>query len=172
MSSYVVQWYKGTHWLSATLVPDPRLITLLQPVKDMLGRTVCWWSGFCDGVWTDEDCSIGALESSFCFFGVPTSVDPFVAAFSTSEIDRCYSDVRLYARTLSIRCPVLSMISCSSAPLWNNLVAFVTLREWFVLNPVISAVSQRRFTVFDSVLWPTVTLEYQVIPFGFFNGYR
>ena len=174
MSSYVVQGYKGTHWLSATLVRDPRLITtLLQPVKDMLGRTCCW-SDFCDGVWTDQDCSIGAFESSFSFFGVTTGVDPFVAAFSTLEIDWCCSsDERLYARTPSIlRCPVLSMISCSSAQLWNNLVAFVTLREWFVLNPVISAVSQRCFTVLDSVLWPTATLEYHVIPFGFFNGLK
>ena len=133
----------------------------------MLLKWLLWWS------LNWRDCSIGALESSFCFFGVSTGVDPFVAAFSTLEINWCCSsDEHLYAQTLSILhvwCPVLSMISCSSAPLWNNLVVFVTLREWFVLNPVISAVSQRRFTVFDSVLWPTGTLEYHVIPFGFFN---
>lgn len=30
------------------------------------------------------------------------------------------------------RCPVLAMISCSSKPFWNSVVAVVALNEWFV----------------------------------------
>lgn len=50
---------------------------------------------------------------------------------STSESSSCcLGQVRLYALTPSLDLwPVRSIINCSSMPLWNSLVAAVTLKE-------------------------------------------
>ena len=109
----------------------------------------------------------------FEFFGCG-KMSPFVAELRTCEMSSfCSLETCLYVRMLSmLRCPVLPMISCSSTPLWESLVALVTCKEWFVLKPPIPAASHRPFTVFDSVLWPMGVVLNQISPFGFFSGVR
>lgn len=58
----------------------------------------------------------------------------------------------LYFLTPSTLCfLVLFVINCSLTPAWNNLVAAITLEEWFVLKPVIPAIWH---------IWDTVLLAY------------
>ncbi len=65
-------------------------------------------------------------------------------------------DILLYSQTPSILlCPVWRMISCSSTPAWKSQVAAVTLKEWFVMKPCMTASLQIRYIVLDRVLWPT-----------------
>ena len=95
-----------------------------------------------------------------------SSVDVFVAVdilfCNVLDISICWSSlVFLYDRTPSrLLWPVLSMMSCSSMPLWYNLLAVVARNEWFVLNPLIPAFEQRFTIILLSVLCPIGCFEY------------
>ena len=108
----------------------------------------------------------GWLCSSLNFLGCDEMLSPFVAELRTREMSSfCSFETLLYVRVPSmLRCPVLPMMSCSSTPLWKGLVALVTRKEWLLLKQPIPAVSQRCFTVFDSVLWPMGVVPYQTAP--------
>ena len=61
------------------------------------------------------------------------------------------------AYTIDAPCPVCSIMSCSSTPAWNSLVAVVARREWFVLCPVIPAALHIVFIMLLRVLCPRGT---------------
>ena len=64
------------------------------------------------------------------------------------------------------------MMSCSSTLQLKSQVAFVALKELFVLYPSIPAFIHKHATIPARQLWPQGYLEYQQSALGFGNGCR
>ena len=109
----------------------------------------------------------GASDVSFIDAWFFHFVFPYWSVFNISDISlSCSFETLLYKCTTSkLLCPVSFIISCSSTPAWNSLVAVVTLKEWFNLWPCIPVMEHKRDAVLPNVLCPTGTVEYQTFLF-------
>ena len=122
--------------LMVKLVAPPRLRT--GKFANLLSGTVCLFSSLMLSLLITWSCFPSKSSTLFSVFG-------FLLQFNTSDVS--FTPTRLYERTPAVvLCPVRCIISCSSTPASNNLVAAVARREWWVKWPCSPAEVHKRLT--------------------------
>ena len=131
--------------LMVKLVAPPRLRT--GKFENLLSGTICLFSSL---LLLTLTCLLSKASTPSCIF-------VFFLQFNTSDVtERSFSPTRLYEHTPAVvLCPVCCIISCSSTPASNNLVAAVARREWLVKWPCSPAEVHKCLTTPPSMLCPT-----------------